>query len=282
MSRVLYNAIYSAHTAFSVDVLQTRQRDTNNYFSSPYYPVHFMSLLCRAITKPGKDTVIEHAFNGASVEQNHAWDRKIQFPQSAERVKSLIVCRVFLMTALVLSLEVNLSVRWTHRNLTLCTISTSWPLMDSGRWCRWLVFLKSTTSSFVLLLRERLRLLHHSVNCATSRLYADSSLLVMRPTTVVLSANFMIWLVLKLAEKSYVSNINNKGLSTHPCGDPVLTVIILDVVLTNHTVCCLSVKKSKIYLHMPGSAPSNNNFSISCCGKIIMNAELKSINNILA
>ncbi len=151
-------------------------------------------------------------------------------------------CWVFLMTALVLTLEVNLSVRWTPRNLTLCTISTSWPLMDSGRWCRWLVFLKSTTSSFVLLLRERLRLLHHSVNCATSRLYADSSLLVMRPTTVVLSANFMIWLVLKLAEQSCVSNVNNKGLSTHPCGDPVLTVIILDVVLTNRTVCCLCQK----------------------------------------
>ncbi len=49
-----------------------------------------MSLLCRAITKPGKDTVSEHAFNSASVEQNHGWDRKIQFPQSAERVKSLL------------------------------------------------------------------------------------------------------------------------------------------------------------------------------------------------
>lgn len=99
---------------------------------------------------------------------------------------------------------------------------------------------------------------------------------------MVSSANFMIWLLLKLTEQSCVSSVNGKGLSTHPYGDPVLYVVFLDVMLPTLTVCRLSVKKSMIQLHMSGSTPSNNNFSMSCCGNTVLKVELKSISRILA
>ncbi len=112
-----------------------------------------MSLLCCAITKPGIATVSKHAFNSAPVEHNHGWDGKIHLPQSAERVAVGLS-----MTALVLSLEVISSVRWTPRNLT------GVPSLPQG-----LIGVKRKVV-----------------------LYADSLLLVMRPTTVVSSGNFMI------------------------------------------------------------------------------------------
>ena len=53
-------------------------------------------------------------------------------------------------------------------------------------------FLKSTMISFVLeVLRSRLLSEHHVARCRTSSLYAVSSLLLMRPITVVSSANLM-------------------------------------------------------------------------------------------
>ena len=64
--------------------------------------------------------------------------------------------------------------------------------MDRGV-SAYLFLLKSTLISLVLLvLRARLLLLHHSARCWTSSLYADSSFLLMSPTTVVSSANFPI------------------------------------------------------------------------------------------
>ncbi len=115
-----------------------------------------MSLLCCAITKPGIATVSKHAFNSAPVEHNHGWDGKIHLPQSAERVK-----------------------------LLLGLLDDSIGVVTGGQLIRqmdpqeldtvYLLYLK-----VLLVLRERLVL------------YADSLLLVMRPTTVVSSGNFMI------------------------------------------------------------------------------------------
>ena len=44
-------------------------------------------------------------------------------------------------------------------------------------------------------------------------------------------------------ETSRVVMLNNKGLSRHPCGEPVPSVIILDVMLPTLTACRLSVRK---------------------------------------
>ncbi len=85
------------------------------------------------------------------------------------------------------------------------------------------------------------RNLVHGVSCFTSFLYSDSSSLVMRPRTDVSSANFMMWFEVYFAEQSWVSSMNSIGLSTHPWGDPVLTVMVDDVLLPILTVCYLCV-----------------------------------------
>ena len=83
-------------------------------------------------------------------------------------------------------------------------------------------FLKYTISSFVLFtLRERLFSWHHSARGLTSSLLAVSSLLVIRPTTIVSSAN-LIELEACVATQSWVNREYRRGLSMHPCGAPLL------------------------------------------------------------
>ncbi len=62
-----------------------------------------------------------------------------------------------------------------------------------------------------------------------------SSLLLMRPTTDVSSANLMMWLELNLAVQSWVSSVKSSGLSTQPCGAPVLSVVVLEVLWPTRT-----------------------------------------------
>ncbi|XP_029935643.1 mitochondrial calcium uniporter regulator 1 isoform X3 [Myripristis murdjan] len=65
MNGVLYDAICSVHTALGGDV-QKWQRGTKNFFSSSHHPFQFLSLLCCAVTKPGRDVGSENALNSAS------------------------------------------------------------------------------------------------------------------------------------------------------------------------------------------------------------------------
>ncbi len=51
----------------------------------------------------------------------------------------------------------------------------------------------------------------------------------MRPITDVSSANSMMGLELNLAVQSGVSSVKSSGLSTQPCGAPVLSVVVLEV-----------------------------------------------------
>ncbi len=53
----------------------------------------------------------------------------------------------------------------------------------------------------------------------------------MRPTTVVLSTNLMKRLELFDGVQSWVSRVKRRGLSTHPWGAPVFSVMVLDVLL---------------------------------------------------
>ncbi len=132
--------------------------------------------------------------------------------------------------------QVRSSVMCTPRNLVLLTLSTvELSLMVSGGWSTGFL-LKSITTSFVLLkLRDRLLTPHHSANCATSSLLCVSSLLLMRPTTNVSSANLMMWFELNLAVQSWVSSVKSSGLSTQPCGAPVLSVVVLEVLWPTRT-----------------------------------------------
>ncbi len=117
------------------------------------------------------------------------------------------------------------TVIYTPRYLKLETTSTATPPMHRGGRGR-LSLLKSTTISLVFfILMQRLLPLHHCTRCSTSSLYSDSSLSMMRPTTAVSSANFTIWQLGCLAEQSYVSRVNRRGLSTQPYGEPVLRAV---------------------------------------------------------
>lgn len=94
------------------------------------------------------------------------------------------------------------SVMCTPRNSKLETLSTASLSMNIGLGSILLVFLKSTTIFIVfLLLGMRLLLEHQALRFHTSSLYADSSLLEIRPMT-----------------GPWVKRAYRGGLSTHPCG----------------------------------------------------------------
>ncbi len=116
---------------------------------------------------------------------------------------------------------------------------------ESG-WCD---LLKSTTISFVLsTFRDRLLTLHQSVSQCTSSLYADSSLLLIRPNTVVSSVNLMMWFKLCIDAQSWVSKVNSNGLSTQPLGAPVILyyiIIIIYKLIYNN----LNIQTSKKYFN---------------------------------
>ncbi len=140
-----------------------------------------------------------------------------------------------------------------------------------------LSLLKSTTISLVFFtLMQRLFPLHHCIRCSTSSLYSDSSLSVMRPTTAVSSANFTIWQLGCLAEQSYVSRVNRRGLSTQPCGEPVLRVMEEEMVLWILTVWGLLVRKSKTQFPSVGLRPREESFYTRVCGMMVLKAEEKS------
>ncbi len=91
----------------------------------------------------------------------------------------------------------------------------------------------------------------------------------------------MMWLELNLAVQSWVSSVKSSGLSTQPCGAPVLSVVVLEVLWPTRTDWGLPVKKSRIQLQRELLRPSRLNLLMSCCGIIVLNAELKSMNSIL-
>ncbi len=90
----------------------------------------------------------------------------------------------------------------------------------------------------------------------------------------------MMWLELNLAVQSWVSSVKSSVLSTQPCGAPVLSVVVLEVLWPTRTDCGLPVKKSRIQLQRELLRPSRLNLLMSW-GIIVLNAELKSMNSIL-
>lgn len=104
----------------------------------------------------------------------------------------------------------------------------------------------------------------------------------MRRTTVVLSLNWMIRVPSWLEAQSCVRSVNSRGLSTQPQCDPVLIVIVLEVLFPTRTDYGLSVRKTRTQKHVVVSSPRKVSFSFSLCGKTILKAELKSMYSILA
>ncbi len=81
--------------------------------------------------------------------------------------------------------------------------------------------------------------------------------------------------------QSWVSRVKRRGLSTHPWGAPVFSVMVLDVLLPTRTAWGLPVRKPNSQLHSDVLSPSWTNLWMSCWGMIVLNAELKSMNSIL-
>ncbi len=106
----------------------------------------------------------------------------------------------------------------TPKNLVLLTLSTVVPLMVRGA-CRECTLLKSRQSPSSSPHSER-----DCCHCTTRpggsprSCSLSSSLLLMRPTTVVSSANLMKRLELYDGVQSWVSRVKRRGLSTHPWG----------------------------------------------------------------
>ncbi len=81
---------------------------------------------------------------------------------------------------------------------------------------------------------------------------------------------------------AFVYREKSSGESTHPWGAPVLIVIVLDVSLSSLTSCCLSVRKLVIHWQMEVGTESWVSLSERRSGMMVLKAELKSTNNILA
>lgn len=72
----------------------------------------------------------------------------------------------------------------------------------------------------------------------------------MRPTTIVLSANYTMVFEWCVGTQSCVYHTNRKGLSTQPCRKPMLSDRVDDIWDPTHSICGWSVKKLKIQLQI--------------------------------
>ncbi len=117
---------------------------------------------------------------------------------------------------------------------------------DGGGGCSLVRLLKSTISSLVLLM---LLLWHQLFRVCTFSLQADSSSSVIRPTTVVSSANLTMTLELCVTTQSCVYREYRRGLRTQPWGAPVLWVSGKEMLLPTLITCLLG---------SPGSSCTEN------------------------
>ena len=91
---------------------------------------------------------------------------------------------------------------------------------------------------------------------------------------VVSSANLMMVLVGWVGVESWVYKEYSSGLSTQPCGEPVLSVMVEERWGPSFTVCGRFVRKSFIQVQMEGERPSAVHLLTSMSGMIVLNAEL--------
>src|SRR4029434_715838 len=108
-----------------------------------------------------------------------------------------------------------------------------------------------------------------------------SLLLLMRPITVVSSANFTMVLEPCTAVQSWVKREWRRGLSTQPCGTPVFRMRVEEVWFSTLTDWGLLDRKSSIQLQREVLIPRSLSFVISLEGMTVLKAELKSMNSIL-
>ena len=97
---------------------------------------------------------------------------------------------------------------------------------------------------------------------------------MIRPTTVVLSANLMMVLESCLTMQSWVNREYRRGLSTHPWGAPVLRISVADVLLPTLTTWGRPVRKSRIQLQREVFSPRFLSLVMIFEGTMVLNAQL--------
>ena len=88
------------------------------------------------------------------------------------------------------------------------------------------------------------------------------------------SANLMIELEACVAMQSWVNREYRRGLSTHPCGAPVLRISEVEVLFPTFTTWGLPVRKSRTQLLRVGFRPRALSLMMSLEGTMVLNAYL--------
>ena len=95
-------------------------------------------------------------------------------------------------------------------------------------------------------------------------------MLVIKPTTVVSFANLMIELEACIATQSWVNMGYMRGLSTHPCGEPVLRISEVEVLFPTFTTWGQPARKSRT--HRVGFRPRDSSLMMRLEGTMVLNA----------
>ena len=77
-----------------------------------------------------------------------------------------------------------------------------------------------------------------------------------------------------MAPQSWVNRGYRRGLSTHPCGAPVLRISEVEVLFPTFTNWGRPVRKSRTLLHRAGFRPRASSLMMSLEGTLVLNAEL--------
>ena len=77
-----------------------------------------------------------------------------------------------------------------------------------------------------------------------------------------------------MATQSWVNTEYKRGLSTHPCGAPVLRISEVEVLFPTFTTWGWPIRKSRTQLHRAGSRPRVSSLMTSLEGTMVLNAEL--------
>ena len=88
------------------------------------------------------------------------------------------------------------------------------------------------------------------------------------------SANLMIELKACMAMQSWVNRECRVGLRTHPCGDPLLRISGVEMLLPTLTTWGRPVRKSRIQLQREVFSPRILSLVMSFVGAMVLNAEL--------
>ncbi|KAI4876095.1 hypothetical protein NFI96_024678, partial [Prochilodus magdalenae] len=151
--------------------------------SCPHYPLQGLAIRCGAVPGPGSAAAAQDALDGSSVEG-------VPGPGSAAAAQDALDGS---------SVEGGEDGRWG-----MCLpqpsqeVETLLGFLGYGAGVEGPATISLVLSTF----RDRLLVLHQSGNRCTSSRYADSSFLLMRPTTVVSSAHLMVWFELCIAAQS--------------------------------------------------------------------------------